>query len=348
MLLVASFSFGQLLVPSTNHGAIAKAAKELKVSSYLTKSTIDTAGWTGNFTPQFLVPTLEIHSYILTNSLGRDGYWFGTNGTSTSDSSMDIWSQCWVNSGSVTVSGVLFWLSGKSLTSAGTAPIRVWCQKMLPYVSGAHGCVTGTSPTTFGPSLAGAVLGQGTVTVAAADTAFTAFNWVPFASLANVGTGDFGVAVDYKAVRAAGDTAYMFCDAIGNGLGLSYSQNCVDTSAYYYVSNNLSTLDVNLSMFAVIESGGGINDAASFQGLKMTLRQGANTTFVDYAVDFNSNITLYVYDVNGKEVAKINEGTKAPGIVNTISLNTSSFAKGMYFCSLECAGGRLTKKMIVQ
>ncbi|MEI6122763.1 MAG: T9SS type A sorting domain-containing protein [Bacteroidota bacterium] len=350
-MIFASASFAQLAVPTVKN-AVLRNTKTVPYSIMHSsaKATIDTAGWTTGYQPEFLAPTVEIHTYMMTEGTPavRIGYWFGTNGTTTSDTAADYWAQCWVNVNSIKVSGILFWLSGKAnLSSSSASTLSVYLQNMRPYVAGAHGCIIGSSPTTFGPSPAGPVLGSGSLTIANLDTVFTNFNWVPFGSLATV-TGDFAAVANFKAIRTHSDTAYMFCDAIGNGLGMDFSQQCVDTAGYYYVSNKLSTLDVNMSIFAVIDDGAGVEDNGSFQGMQMTVRNGGNNVFVDYALQNNSPVEIHVLDMSGNEVAVINEGTKSANTIYTANIDVTKFAKGMYFIQLASKNGRLTKKMIIE
>jgi hypothetical protein len=348
MLLVASFTFGQAK-------KVMDVTKFKKVSSAYDmsqayKTVIDTAGMSDNFSPQFGAPTFTFQRIAMTDGGAVIGWWFGNSGDISPDSlEADMWVQAWVNTSAVKVTGVLFLPLLKYNYSGGAAAskLSVGIYKMFPYASGQHGCVTGTG--TYGPSPWAGAVARGSMNIADVDTSGV-YNYIPLTGSGVISSGDFAVVADFKGIRVSGDTLAGFADADGNGLGLHYSQFCVDTLNYYYVSTNHTQigLDVNWSIFAIIDDGVGIEDNSSFQGLKMTLRQAPTTTFVDYAVDFNSNVTLYVYDINGKEVAKINEGTKTAGNVNTIALNTSNFAKGMYFCSLECAGGRLTKKLVIQ
>lgn len=352
-MIIASASFAQLSVPSIK-GATEQSVKTLpyKFNHNADKATVDTAGWTQNFMPVFLEPTAQLHTYILTEGTPsvRIGYWFGTNGTATSDSAMDLWCQAWVNTNTVYVSGVLFWASGKAYVSGSTnSKVKFFIQNVLPYVSGQHGCLIGTSPSTFGPSPAGPVLAEATINTADIDTTFTAFNWVPFPAMAMC-AADFAAVADFKAARTNGDTVYMFCDEIGNGLGLDYSQNNVDTNAYYYVSNKLSTLDVNISLLAVIDGGSGIEDEGYFQGMQLTIRNNASSdnVYIDYRLQNNSPVEIHILDMSGKEVAVVNEGTKSANTVHTATLNVSNYAKGMYFVSLASQSGRLTKKLFVE
>ena len=354
-MLIASMTFAQVVPSGKIANYVEKSTRTLPenwMNTHSGKATIDTAGWTAGFIPQFLAPTVELHTYYMADALSnRIGYWFGTNGTATSDTSSDYWAQCWLNTASIKVSGILFWLSGKAnVSTSASSKITFNVQNVLPYVANSHGCVTG--PGAYGPSPSGAVLGTGSMDINTLDTAFTNFNYIPI-TLTSAITGDFGVVANFSAIRSNSDTAYMFCDAVGNGSGLSYTQYCINPTAYYYVATAYpgdgTGLDVNMSLFAVIDDGVGISDAGYFNGLRMTIRQNPvreNAT-IDYVLQNAGSVKMVVWDTKGNEVASVEEGTKTSG-QHTMNIDISKLKSGIYFCSLTANGGRLTKKLVVE
>jgi hypothetical protein len=72
----------------------------------------------------------------------------------------------------------------------------------------------------------------------------------------------------------------------------------------------------------------------------------ANSTTIKYELKENANVTLRVFDIAGKEVIHINEGTKSSGIY-TIELNTASLQNGVYFYSFEAGAEKVTRKMTI-
>jgi hypothetical protein len=358
-LLVAGITFGQMQQPRTDRSNILKSTKKVELNrNSSTTATIDTAGWTTNFTPQFMGVDQHITTFIMGDGSGHNiGYWFGTSGPQSTDSiEPDYWAQCWDNTATLKISGILFWADGKTQLSSGTGSnLIVGIMKVMPYVANTHGCVTATTPSTsFGPSPVFPFIKFDTVNIADFDTTFTNFNWAPFASMATITGTPFAAVANFKAMRVAGDTAYMFCDATTNGLQLNYTQYTYKSTGYYWMSTYLSgehaTLDVNMSIFAVIDDGAGINDEGYFQGMKMTLRNNpsSDVSYVDYVLQKSGQAKLVVLDSRGREVASYNEGSKNSGDVNSISINTSKLDKGTYFLMLSSGGGRFTKKLVVQ
>jgi hypothetical protein len=77
------------------------------------------------------------------------------------------------------------------------------------------------------------------------------------------------------------------------------------------------------------------------------------TTTISYQVSAVSVVSLRVYDLSGREVAKLSEGLKNPGVYS-VQWDASTFATGVYFCGLTAVSmtnGRMlfnsTMKMIL-
>ena len=351
MLLIASVTMAQIQ-PRVDHlGNTVKVTKTIKVNQGTgIKAVIDTAGWSANYTPQFGAPLAEAHVYGMVDASDNwMGYWFGTSGDAVADSlESDYWAQCWVSTGTVKIAGVLFFAAGKSVMVGGTgSTVQMGIQNM----SDPTGCITDvtTTPYTFGPAPSATYLASGTMNIADVDTNWLAFNYIPFTTMPTV-AGDFCAVSNFKAMRVNGDTCYMMCDGLGNGLTLHFSQYCMNPATYYWVSCAVSTLDVNISLFAVIDDGASITDEGYFQGMKMSIRNNPakENTFVDYYLQYSSAVKLFVYDITGKEILVINEGNKAAGVLNSVSINTCDLKSGNYFVSLAANGGRFTKKLVVE
>ncbi len=67
---------------------------------------------------------------------------------------------------------------------------------------------------------------------------------------------------------------------------------------------------------------------------------------IAYELVSSENVQFEVYDLTGKIVMTINEGSRPAG-VNSIVLNTEDLNSGIYYYSIIIDGDRLTKKMIV-
>jgi len=362
-LLVAGIVFGQMQ-PSKIGNYFNKSTKKVELNRIPSKATIDTAGWTTGFVPEFMGVDQYVGVTGMGNSLGENiGYWFGVSGGPDSTVSSDYWAQCWTNTATLKISGILFWAAGKTQLSSGTgSDLVVGVMKMMPYVANQHGCISDftTTPYTFIASPVFPYLKSATVNIANFDTTFSTFNWAPFTTgLATVTGTDFAAVANFKAMRMAGDTAWMFRDAnltndTQNGLEMNYTQYCMAATGYYWVSTYLSganlDLDVNMSIFAVIDDGAGINDEGYFQGMKMTLRNNpsSDVSYVDYMLQRSGQTKLNVLDSRGREVAVYDEGVKTAGNVNSITINTSKLSKGTYFLMLHSGGGTFSKKLVVQ
>ena len=350
MLLIASVTMAQLM-PKDNAGFSLKSTKSMKITPGSgIKAIIDTIGWTAASMPCFGSPTAEVSIYgMIDDASNHIGYWFGTSGDVSADSlEADYWAQCWVNTANVKVAGILFFAAGKAVMVGGASSnVTMGIQKM-----DATGAVVSYPPLVEGPGPDNTYLASGTMNIADVDTAWMTFNYIPFASMATINAVDFCAVADFKAMRVNGDTCYMMCDATGNGLGLNYSSMCISPGAYYWIALpvNGAALDVNISVFALIDAGAGIEDEGFFQGMKMSIRNNPakENVFVDYALQYTSPVKISIYDITGKEVMVINEGNQAAGTVHTAAINTCDLRSGNYLVSIEANGGRFTKKLVVE
>ena len=70
-------------------------------------------------------------------------------------------------------------------------------------------------------------------------------------------------------------------------------------------------------------------------------------TKINFDLPVDSKITMVVYDVTGKEIAKIvnNEFRKAG--YHTVQFNGSGFSSGVYFYSIKTDKNVMTKKMLL-
>ncbi len=69
-------------------------------------------------------------------------------------------------------------------------------------------------------------------------------------------------------------------------------------------------------------------------------------TTVNYDLKENASVSLTVYDMTGKQVASIAEGTQSAG-AHAILVNTESIQPGVYFYTLTAGENRVTRKMTV-
>jgi hypothetical protein len=68
------------------------------------------------------------------------------------------------------------------------------------------------------------------------------------------------------------------------------------------------------------------------------------TTDIVFSLDKARNIRLAVYDVNGREVARLANGNMSAGR-HTVSFDGHNFASGVYFARLTSNGMTETRKI---
>jgi hypothetical protein len=344
-VLASMISFGQMIPKGIGtQGKISKSV--IKIEKNSSKSTIDTIGWTATSYPCFASPTGEIHTYYMADAnQNRIGYWFGVNADST-----DYWAQSYVNTATIYISGVLALVSGKYNSSSSSSSVM---NASLYLVAPDQTIIDDQSNTTGpGPNVyQQTALETVSKTIANLDTAnygSWGWNYFQFPTLGSV-SADFSIVTDFQTIREHGDTAYLFCDAIGDGLGLNYTCYTKDPQTYYWVATSVSTLDVNMSAFAVIEEGGGINDADFYQGMKLSVYPNpvSKVASIDYALQYNSKASIDIINMAGKVIKTIDLGSKSIGKYNT-TINVEDLASGNYFISLNANGTKFIKKLIVE
>ena len=72
----------------------------------------------------------------------------------------------------------------------------------------------------------------------------------------------------------------------------------------------------------------------------------SSTTYINYELVNNSNVSLEVYDITGKLVYNAGEGNQFAGN-HMLTLNTSNLQSGVYFYTLSTGDSRITKRMTV-
>jgi len=70
-------------------------------------------------------------------------------------------------------------------------------------------------------------------------------------------------------------------------------------------------------------------------------------TVLDYYLPNHSDTKIIIYDLSGREVDQMYDANESSGF-HRKTMSTSSMIPGMYFCTLDAGGKRVTKPLIVQ
>lgn len=350
MVFAMSFSLmAQLQVPPMGEGAVAGKTHTLKHNQ--TRTVTDTMGWNMGM-PLFYSPTAELHTYTMTSSGAKIGYWFGVNYNSTNSYGSDYWAQCYVNTTSIGIEGVLAMIGGKYNISSSANSLLTFTINKLESNKTIVGGTSGAYTYGVGPS--DNALSTVSISINDIDTLWNpnlGFNYLPLPSVVGL-SEDFAIVANFNAIRTNTDTAYMLCDATGNGLGLHYTMYSIDPASYYWVSTNFATsgtLDVNMTLFAVIDANYvGINSPDFYQGMKMSFTNPArNSCVIDYALQNNAKVKVDVISLNGQIVKTVELGNQTTGN-HSHNLDVNDLGSGTYFISLNADGNRLTKKLVIE
>ncbi len=71
------------------------------------------------------------------------------------------------------------------------------------------------------------------------------------------------------------------------------------------------------------------------------------STTISFSLPFSSNISLHLYDANGKEVGVIKEAYYTPGS-HSVKVDMNHLSSGVYFYRLKTDKFTITKKMILE
>jgi hypothetical protein len=70
-------------------------------------------------------------------------------------------------------------------------------------------------------------------------------------------------------------------------------------------------------------------------------------TFVQYYIPVGSHVTLSLYDMNGRLIKVLVNGSREQG-AHTIRLNSGSLSNGIYFYKIQAGNCSAVKKMVIQ
>jgi len=119
-----------------------------------------------------------------------------------------------------------------------------------------------------------------------------------------------------------------------------------------FIESNPSNFQVD-SVFVQMNAPGGINQISSVvkdYELKQNYPNPFNpSTSINFSIPKSTEVSLVVYDLAGKEVARLLNNTKLSQGVYKYDFNSGNFnlSSGVYFYKLETSDFSLTKKMIL-
>jgi hypothetical protein len=355
MLISGATVFAQGTLQTQNKGVI-KRVMPVPVSSPAQSTTpTDTAGWaeSGNFAPVFAGISGEVVAF---GYLGG-GWIYGNNvGDPANGVTLNECAQGYlnVNQSTLGIEEVLMLFTGKtgvsgSATSKAVVKVYSMAANKARNTDGAGGQAL-NSP---GPNQ---LLGSQDYFFDDIDTTFGNWNIVTFPSPIFVNGTDFAISVDFTNLDAAGDTAGLLCDQVGDADGLDYAFHKVNGSQWYvtdfaFSASGTDDVDNDIAIFTVIDENYiGVESPEFFNGMKLSQNNPNpmnGNTVIQYELEkYTTAVELEIFDVHGRKAVVINEGEKTAGR-HSISIENTKLAAGTYYYSLKANGNRLTKKMVV-
>jgi len=186
----------------------------------------------------------------------------------------------------------------------------------------------------------------------------TLATFVSFASPVLV-SEDFAISVDISNLYTTpADTVWLYASEEGVSDG-TYTWTSIAvrlstgqlTPSSWALSTGLlqGGLDVNLAIFAIVETPNGIEEQGFLNGVKMDVYPNpsfsSDNVTIQYAVEKAvEKVELNIYNMNGQVVFTSAEGAKASGLYN-LNIPTGTLSAGSYIYSIEADGARMAKRL---
>jgi len=161
---------------------------------------------------------------------------------------------------------------------------------------------------------------------------------------------DYAVGVDFSMIKDDTIGLVTTTDSDAHKTQLAWNQAADYTWETILYSQNWN-MDVDLGIFVIVDtSNANIRDNYFIDGLKLSQNQpnpASCSTLIQYELqDDACNVSLEIYDANGKRMLTYNEGKQSAGKY-TIPVNVENIGSGIYYYSLKAGSHLLTKKMSV-
>lgn len=90
---------------------------------------------------------------------------------------------------------------------------------------------------------------------------------------------------------------------------------------------------------------GGLNEGSIINKVNLYPNPVADELNINYELNNGSDVTIVVTDITGKVVAEVSNADQAAG-QQTVNINTTGFANGMYTVSINTEAGNITRKFV--
>ncbi len=337
-------------------GAFAQSAVQQEVTGARVK----------NFTPTTGVADVAVADTLGLAEFGNEawtytsqsGYVFGINdledtqsipGTTIHQLNLEYASGYLVND-PYNVVGAMILFALKEDVSGAPADLTVRAYSLAP--NKALGTSTSTTPDAIGPNQALATVA---LPFADVDTAGSTIVMFPASAWVNA---DFAIGVDIKDLYGApADTVAIIASAQDASDGeYTWTKLGADISPQTLWAKSTALLqgglDVYLAIFAIVEESlAGIEEQGFINGVKLTTYPNpavsSNNVRIDYALAANTkSVVLSIFDMNGKLVSTIEEGTRNSGI-HTVNVPAGTLSAGSYIYAITADNNRVAKRMEV-
>lgn len=240
------------------------------------------------------------------------------------------------------VEGALIWFPVKQSDNGSSAGSKIMVKEYS--LNG-----NGMSNSGFITNAPGTVNATTDVLFSAVDTGSTfasGVNTVLFSSPVAV-TGNFAIGVDFTALTV-GDTVGIVCSTPGDAAGNDQSWEQQSDNTWHSFLQSWP-LDVDLFIWALVDNTAGLGEQQFVNGLRMEgyfPNPAAECTNVHYALENSADLSLAIFDANGKLVLSKELG-KQPAGKGGILLETEQLDNGIYYCALTAGKARLASKLII-
>ena len=266
------------------------------------------------------------------------GFVAGTNGYGDKQKA-----QAFINgNGPIYVVGAIYWFGAKTYNSgSNNSKVTYKLYKMDG---------TGTSAAGPGAAAPGTVIASQDVTMATLDTgltlSLTGTNvWTMSQSYAVA--SDFAVGFDISNVNSA-DTVGLVTSTDGDAGGTDEAwEQWSDNTWHSFLDPQNWNLDLDYFILVIVDQNVGVAEYYNGMKLQNTPNPTNGATTINYELESNcDDVVLTIYDMTGRVVTTVNEGSQAAG-AHRVDFDATEMAAGQYIMSLTADGKNITKMMTV-